>query len=367
MDAEDIPPAPRAKGGRSRFWLFAPFAILVVAALAWSAAWFAIRGRTAEALDAWLANEAVAGRRWDCPDRTVGGFPFRIEIACARLALHSRDLTLSAGRLRTVTQVYQPRHTIAELEGPLAAAGQGITLEGSWAGLRASVHTAKDGLQRASLAVEGPSLKVTGLPIGEVAAAARRSEAHLRPSPALPPAESAFDLATSLSGAAVPMLDRLLGGPEPLDSDLQLTLTQTRLPAVRGPRDALESWREAGGRLLVTRLDLAKGPRRLEAKGELTLDGERRPAGRVELAAAGMGDLLAALTGGRLGGGPGGNAGGLLGGLLQPRSPQAAPGAAPQSADAKPALAPLPPLRLENGRVLVGPFTVPAVRLQPLY
>lgn len=360
MDSKDTPPR------RSRFWLFAPFAILALAALGWSVAWFVIRGRTTEALDAWLANEAVAGRRWECPERRVRGFPFRIEIACARIGLQSRDIALSAGRLATITQVYQPRHTIVELEGPLKASGQGIAIEAAWTDLRASIHTAKDGLQRASLALAGPSLKVTGLPVGELAGSARRAEAHLRPSPALP-AESAFDFATSLSGAAVPVLDRLLGGPEPLDSELQLTLTQTRLPPVRGPRDALESWREAGGRLLVTKLDLAKGPRRLEARGELALDGERRPTGRVELAAAGMGDLLAALTGGRLGGGAGGNAGGFLGNLLQPRPRQAPPGAAPQGAEAKPALAPLPPLRLENGRVFVGPLALPQVRLVPLY
>lgn len=361
MSAEDAPPR------RSRFWLFAPFTILLLAAAAWSAAWFVIRGRSTEALDAWLANEAVAGRRWECPDRTIGGFPFRIEIACSRIALQSRELLLSASRIAAITQVYQPRHTIVELEGPLKANGGGIALEGSWTDLRASVHTAKEGLQRASLAIAAPSFKVTGLPMGEVAAAARRSEAHLRPAPALPPGESAFDVATIVSGAAVPALDPLLGGPEPLDADLQATVTQARFGPVRGPRHALESWREAGGRLLVTRLDLAKGPRRLDARGELALDGERRPMGRLDIAAAGMGDLLAALTGGRKPGGAGGTvAAGVLGNLLQPRRP-APPEAPPQGADAKPVLAPLPTLRLDNGRVLMGPFTVPGVRLQPLY
>ena len=66
---------------QSRFWLFAPFALLALVAVGWSVAWFVIRQRTAEGLDLWLAHEAAAGRAWTCADRAVGGYPFRIEIA----------------------------------------------------------------------------------------------------------------------------------------------------------------------------------------------------------------------------------------------------------------------------------------------
>jgi hypothetical protein len=345
---------------RSRFWLFAPFLLLMLGALGWSAAWLVIRARTAEGLDNWLANEAVAGRRWDCPERSIGGYPFRIEIACARVSLQSRDLALSAGRLLSVTQVYRPRHTIAELEGPLRVAGPGVNVESTWSELRASIHRAPHAFQRASLVVEAPSLKASGLPIGDVAASARRFEAHLRPAPSLPESESAYDIAASAAGASVPVLDPLFGGGgEPLDAALQAVATQARIGAPR--REEIERWREAGGRIILTALNVAKGPRRLEAKGEFALDDQRRPTGRVDIAAAGLGDLLTTITGGRV---PGA-AGGVLGGLLQPRPRQPAPSDAPQAAGAK--LTPIPTIRLENGRVLVGPFTVPGLRLAPLY
>jgi hypothetical protein len=35
--------------------------------------------------------------------------------------------------------------------------------------------------------------------------------------------------------------------------------------------------------------------------------------------------------------------------------------------NAKPQLASLPPLRLENGFLAMGPFVIPNVKLQPLY
>jgi hypothetical protein len=344
---------------RGRFWLFLPFALLAFLAAGWTAAWFVIRARTAEELDSWLANESFAGRRWECPERAIGGYPFRVEVACARVSLQSRDLALSAGRLATVTQIYNPRHTIAELAGPLRFAGPGVTLEGAWSSLKASIHRAPQALQRASLVAEGPSLKASGLPIGALSASARRFEAHLRPAAALPESEAAFDLAASAAGALAPALDPILGGTEPIDAELQATVTQARITAPR--REEIERWREAGGRILVNALKVSKGPRRLEAKGELGLDDLRRPTGRIDLTAAGLGDLLAAITGGRL---PGAT-GGVLGSLLQPRSRQAQGGGAAPAEGGK--LTPFPTIRLENGRMLVGPFTVPGVRLAPLY
>jgi hypothetical protein len=344
--------APR----RSRFWLFAPPALLALVAAALVAAWFVIRARTGEALDAFVANEAAAGRRWECPERAISGFPFRIEVSCARLSIEGPEGALGAGRLRTVTQIYQPRHTIFELDGPFRAASGGVTAEGSWDSLRGSVHTAPNGLERVSLVLGAPKLQVTGLPPGDAALSARGVEAHLRPDPA---GADALDLALTIVAAAAPPLDQLLGGPEPIDADLQIRITQARA-GLRPSRTELERWREAGGRIGLTSLTAAKGTRRVEAKGELGLDDLRRPMGRLEVAAAGLGDLLATLMGGRLPAGPGA----MLGGLLGPRLQQGLGGG---TAKEPGKLTPLPPIRIENGRIHLGPLTVPGVRLMPLY
>ena len=113
---------------------------------------------------------------------------------------------------------------------------------------------------------------------------ARSVEAHVRPDPA---GADAIDLAATVVGAAVPPLDQLLGGPEPIEADLQIRVTQARA-GLRPSRSEIERWREAGGRIGLTSLTTAKGARRLEAKGELGLDELRRPIGRLEVAAAGL-------------------------------------------------------------------------------
>jgi hypothetical protein len=342
--------APTAR--HSRFWLYTPFVLLGLVAVAWSLAWVAIRDRIGEGLDQWLAAERQAGRQWTCRDRTVGGYPFRIQVTCAALSLERGDVKASFGRVTSVAQVYQPRHVITEIDGPLRLTDGQIVAEGTWRLLETSVRGAGEGFQRASLIAEAPRLRVTGAGPTELDVSSERVEAHLRPSPA-GRQEGAYDAAVTALGAKVPALDALMGGAEPANLQIDVTATQAQGFQGRPMVDELERWREAEGRLKVMLLSLAKGPRRLEAKGELHLDEMHRPAGELAVAAAGLEGLIGTLAGGRAGGT-------LLGGLLGqgPRAPQA-----PQAAD----LAPLPPLRLDNGRIAVGPFTLPNVRLPALY
>ena len=343
--------ASRTDAPRSRFWLYAPFALLALVAVAWSVAWVAIRDRTSEGLDAWLADERQAGRQWTCQDRTVGGYPFRIQVTCAALALQGGPVTASLGRVTSLAQVYQPRHVITEIAGPLRASDGQISVEGTWQLLETSIRGSGNGFQRASLLAEGPRLRVTGAGPNDLEFASQRFEAHLRPSPA-GPQESAYDAAVTALAAKVPALDALLGGPEPADLQIDVTATQAQGFRGRPVFDELERWREAEGRLKVMLLSLAKGPRRVEARGELHLDDLHRPAGELVVSAAGLEGLFGMLAGIR-GGGT------LSGGSLA----QGARPPAPKAAE----LMPLPPLRLDNGRVAVGPFTVPNVRLPALY
>ena len=112
--------APAPIGTRSsRFWLYAPIALLLLVAIAWSVAWFVIRDRAAEGLDACSRREARAGRQWTCKDRRIGGYPFRIEVSCAELASCRDGVTASLGRVKSVAQVYQPRFVITEIDGPV--------------------------------------------------------------------------------------------------------------------------------------------------------------------------------------------------------------------------------------------------------
>jgi hypothetical protein len=165
----------------------------------------------------------------------------------------------------------------------------------------------------------------------------------------------------ALTGAALPGLDALAGGAEPADLDVQLTVTQARDIMARSLVDGLERWRQSGGRIEVTTMRLSKGPRGAEGRGDFSLDDAHRPQGRAELATAGLEGLLGTLLGAR---NSATNA--LLGALTgRPSGPQTP--AATGGGDGKPRLKPLPPLRIEGGRIYLGPIALPGLRVAPLY
>ncbi|MBJ6124139.1 DUF2125 domain-containing protein [Microvirga splendida] len=346
--------APTGNVRRSRFWLYTPFVLLLLLAIAWSVAWFVIRNRTAEALDGWIAAEARAGREWTCTDRSIAGYPFRIEVVCSNLELKRGAVTASFGRTEAVAQVYQPRRIIAEVAGPLRVTDGTVAVQGSWDLLQASINASQTGLQRLSVAADAPKVTVTGLPAGEFSGSGRHLELHVRPNPSRA-AEQARDVAASITDARIPLLDGLIGGTEPANLNADVTVTQADGFKGGTIAEELELWRKAGGKLDLLMLSATKGSRQIETKGELRLDEQHRPAGQINVAAAGLDGLLGNLTGGRLGGN-------LLGMLLGqgPRANAAQP-------NAKPQLASLPPLRLENGFLAMGPFVIPNVKLQPLY
>ncbi|MGP9822422.1 DUF2125 domain-containing protein, partial [Salinarimonas sp. NSM] len=195
MTTPDRPERTRAPRRGSRVWLFTPFVLLGLLVVAWSIAWFVIRERVASELDARLAAQVSQGRTWTCADRRIGGFPFRIEISCARLALETDDgLFLDLGPARALAQVYQPRHVIVEVDGPLAARTPEGTLDVEWTLLEASVRNLGRGTEQLAVVVADPRARVAaaGLPT-PLAAQAARAELYVRPSPGATRLEGPID------------------------------------------------------------------------------------------------------------------------------------------------------------------------------
>ncbi|NKQ99579.1 DUF2125 domain-containing protein, partial len=107
---------------------------------------------------------------------------------------------------------------------------------------------------------------------------------------------------------------------------------------------------------------LAKGPQRVQAKGIMALDAAHRPAGRLDLRAAGLDALVGSIVGQRFGSEQGALVGQLVGGLLglsRRQQPDA-------DADSTP-LKDLPPLRLVDGKVVFSGFPIPNVFVPALY
>ena len=65
---------------RFSIWAIVAFCALTVI---WSALWFYARGVVETQVDQVLAGSRNADPAIFCNDRTIGGFPFRLKLACA--------------------------------------------------------------------------------------------------------------------------------------------------------------------------------------------------------------------------------------------------------------------------------------------
>ncbi|MGY2047497.1 DUF2125 domain-containing protein [Methylobacterium sp. JK268] len=362
---------------RGRIALFTPFILLLLVAVLWSAGWFWIRGRAEREIDGWFAREARAGRTWTCADRALTGFPFRLELRCAGLRFSRSDVAFTVGPLVAVAQVYQPRHVILEATGPFHVEQEGKTGDVTWRLLEGSLHLTGDGFQRVSLVADGLQGRVAGVQPDPIRFATEHLELHARPTPGRFESDGAVDVSARVEKAALPQLDALVGGTDPVDIALDATVNQAAGIRTRPLATELERWRAAGGSLDLTRLSAEKGRSRLQAQGTLALDEAHRPSGQLDVRTAGLDTVIAPLVSGHLEGRIGGVNAALIGNLVgqflgggrrreAPADPSAEESQKPDSQ--KPdSLRPLPPVRLTGGKVAVGPFAIPNVRLDPLY
>ncbi|MFT0892186.1 DUF2125 domain-containing protein [Pseudochelatococcus sp. G4_1912] len=356
------PPAPEvlpsdAVQRVSRLGLFLPVAFLVVLLVGWSAFWFVARARVHDAITIWLAQEAEQQRQWSCPDRTVAGFPFRFEVRCTDLRFSGTTpagtVTGTLAHFLAVAQVYKPNHVVVEAQGPLVAdqeGGERITMD--WQSFDASAIFSGNRLDRFAIVVTQPSI-VAGLngdrtPVMQ----AKAWEWHLRIDPERPSDDHVYDVAFTLSDAQLPALDVALGTQDAATIAFKGAITEAAPFTAKAPSVEFERWRLAGGVFEIDELSLTKGPQRLQARGQLSIDDFRRPQGRIEASVTGLEDLLTRFG---LGGRSNAIANGLA--ILGGRNAQAE--------NAIPGLTPLPPITIRDGQVFVGPFGVS--RVAPLY
>lgn len=339
----------------SRLGLYLPVGLLLVVALLWSGFWWAGSQMATSALDRWLSAEAASGRQWSCIDRTLGGYPFRLELRCSSASLQAivdgKPAVAKLGSLTLVTQIYNPKLVLAEIEAPLTIDTGAIHGAIKWDALRISLRVGLNQLQRLSLVATQPSAQYR-LENGEShETRAQGTEIHLRSDGESPSQDKAVDVSLIATGAEIPTLDVFTGTTDKADISLAGLVSQATGLHGGGWRSSIESWRNRGGRLDVQTAKITKGAMRVETSGLLDLDTDHRLQGKLTASAVGAAPLLA-----KLGVSSGGPLKQALGGLLGKRA-DAFVGAATSLQW---------PVRFQDGRVFVGPIKTP-VELQPLY
>lgn len=288
---------------RSRWRLFAAPVLLLCAAAAWSAFWFYAASQVDEKFDGWKTREAKSGRSYECANRSVAGFPFRMEVTCANpvvtLVSQTSGQAASGVKLRAqlksilvLAQIYDPTKIIAEFTGPaiVSRGGEPSSFAANWSVGRASAAGLPLIPQRVSFAFDNPAVdridNGAQLPLFR----ASHFELHTRLAEGSVTENPVVDTAFELSAGTIQGLHPILAVP--FDADIR---AQLRGLKNLSPKPWPERFREiqaAGGRLDFTQSRVQQGETIAVAAGSLGITQSGFLDGELQMTVAGLDKIV---------------------------------------------------------------------------
>jgi len=274
-----------------RLTLYLPFALLLLLSLGYTTYWFVMASRIEAELEQLNRGQILPGVTLAFASQDVGGFPFRFDVLLEGVTISSdADNGATAWRSERVAlhaMSYGRAHYILEADGLQTFSWPGddgaLTIVQATPGIaRASAIFTDGTLTRFDLDV----LNVAGEDVSQNAGperefSAARAQLHL-----MAQGDAAILLVVSLDAATIGR-----GFRPALGSDLsrlriegQFTHAAALAPLRAGAADAdaaLESWRVAGGTLILMPVDAAWGGAQLSGEGTFALDEAHHWTGEV--------------------------------------------------------------------------------------
>ena len=268
----------------SRLFLYAPFVVLVVLAVAAMLRWWAVAG----AFESWLLHangrEIAPGVRLRFASEEMGGFPFRVDTVLNEVALEATCaralVSWRAEHFAIHSLTYGRTQKIFEAGGTQFLSwtdSDGATRRFAFTpgSLRASAIFLDGALARFDLDAAG---------FGSRDISGARAQLHVRRAPQ----GDAIDIVVSAEALRfTPELQARLGAEIP-----HMLIEGRIVPAapfsqLLSGRDqwcaAAEKWRDNAGAFRLDHFDVAWGKTSAEGSGRLTLDSRHRPEGVLQL------------------------------------------------------------------------------------
>jgi hypothetical protein len=295
------PPVPR----RRPLWrLFIAPILLVIAAVAWSAFWFYAASQVDVQADAWRAREAKSGRVFDCANRSVAGYPFRLEILCRdpSVALVSQTASQSAvpitaklGEILVVAQVYDPKRVIAEFKGPAQIADPAAqeSFVANWRTGRSSISGLPAVPQRVSVVFDDPAIDRLDGSMQVPVAAARHVELHGRIAEGSPRESPVIESVLQISQGSIKGLHPLLA--DPFDADVRALLSGLKDLSPKPWPVRFREIQAAGGHVEILQSRIQQGDLIAVASGTLGFSASGRLEGELQMTVAGIEKVIPAL------------------------------------------------------------------------
>jgi len=290
---------------RRPLWrLFIAPVLLVIAAIGWSAFWFYAASRVDVEAESWRAREAKSGRVYDCANRSVAGYPFRLEILCSdpSVALISQTagqnaapITARLGQILVVAQVYDPKRIIAEFTGPaqISDPAAQASFVATWRAGRSSVYGLPQVPQRASVVFDNPMIDRIDGAVQVPLAAARHVELHGRVAEGSPTEQPVIESVLQISQGSIKGLHPLLA--DPFDADIRAMLSGLRDLSPKPWPARFREIQAAGGHVEILQSRIQQGDLIAVASGTLGFSPSGRLEGELQTTVRGIERVIPAL------------------------------------------------------------------------
>jgi hypothetical protein len=301
MPATD--PAPRR---HARWRIFIAPVLLLIVAVGWSAFWFYTASQVDVVADAWRAQEAKAGRVYDCGRRSVAGFPFRLEVRCddasvqlisqtAGQAATAPPITARLGEILVVAQVYDPTRVIAEFSAPatISDRADAASYIANWSIGRSSVAGLPGVPQRASIVFDDPTLDRVDGSARRALASAKHIELHGRLAEGAPPDRPVIEAVLEIAQGKILEQHPLLAVP--FEADIHAMVSGLKDLSPRPWPERFRMIQAAGGHLDIVQSRVQQGEVIALATGTLGLSPSGCLDGELEMTVAGLEKVVPAL------------------------------------------------------------------------
>lgn len=290
-------------------------AIVITILLIYAGYWVYVSRELQGNLEARLAEGRLGAVTIAADELTMGGFPYRIEARLAKPRANApqspEKWSWTAKQITAELLPYDPRHVVLKIDSPQTISYTDVSQfpaqneswliesEGNWAS-----YVAESGAALGRLAIDIDQVKATrqnsnpSKPVNHFSAG--RLQLHTRPAVLEPGAfignGNHLDMALQGDDVSMDSFNALpFLGPRLTQFVMQARLRNVGNDNEPSPSRWLHKWVNQNGSLSISDLLVKWGPLDMAAHGELTLDSNRRPQGRLDAEIANYGELVKAL------------------------------------------------------------------------
>jgi hypothetical protein len=289
-----------------RLWpVFIMPVIVVILAAAWSAFWFFAASKVDENVDLWRAREAAAGRVYDCANRSVAGFPFRLEVRCSGVSIELRSqtagqtvgqgpITAKLGEILVVAQIYTPKLLIAEFKAPAILSDRGApAMVVNWATARSSIVGLPGTPESADIVFDDASLDRIVGSVQAPTVRAKHAELHGRMAASSTPDKPVIETVFQAQSVSVQDLHPVLAAP--FDTDIRMQISGLTDISPKPWPERFRAIQAAGGRLEILQSRIQQGEMISLAAGSLGLTAAGNLDGELQMTVTGLDKVIPAL------------------------------------------------------------------------